>query len=117
MHSTDAQPPRGGSHRDDVADILAQLDWHDLSCQADGGCTSRATHVVHRHAVDGCNRPGADPLGNIVGIVCTCCLRDLQIEVLRQVDQIRSSPHAYCLTCGVPVRQLSHALRVTQLRQ
>ena len=64
-----------------------------------------------------CSSIGLDPLGNVVGIVCTCCLRDLQIEVLRQVGRIRSSPHAYCLTCGAPVRQLSHALRVTQLRQ
>jgi cytochrome c biogenesis protein CcdA len=30
---------------------------------------------------------------------------------------ITSPAYAYCLTCGAPVRQLSHALRVTQLRQ
>ncbi|BBY39280.1 hypothetical protein MMAN_34140 [Mycobacterium mantenii] len=117
MHSTGAESFRGEAHRNKFAGILATLDWHEVTCQSDAGCTSRATHVVHRHAVDGCNQPSLDPLGNSVGILCTGCLRDLQTEVLRQLDRIRSTPRAYCLTCGRPVHKLSHALSVTDLRQ
>jgi hypothetical protein len=100
-----------------IPDLLLALDWHDMTCQSEAGCANRATHVVHRHAVDRCNQPNLDPFGNIVDILCIGCVRSLKVEVLQQVDRITRCPEANCLTCGAPVQKLSDVMRkVVQLR-
>jgi hypothetical protein len=100
-----------------IPDLLLALDWHDITCQSEAGCTNRATHVVHRHAVDRCNQPNLDPFGNIVDILCIGCVRSLKVEILQQVDRITRCPEANCLTCGAPVQKLSDIMRkVVQLR-
>ena len=111
MHSTGPQSPRRDAQPDKITDPLAALDWHEFTCQADGGCTSHATHIVHRHAVDKCNQPGLDPFGNVVAILCVGCVDDLTTEVSRRLDRISRGPHVYCLTCGAPVNQLNYVIR------
>jgi hypothetical protein len=101
----------------EIPDTLAALDWHEITCQSEAGCANRATHVVHRHAVDKCNQPNLDPFGNTVDILCIGCVRSVKVEVLQQVDRITRCPCAYCLTCGAPVHKLSDIMRkVVQLR-
>jgi hypothetical protein len=100
-----------------IPGALAALDWQEITCQSEGGCTNRATHVVYRHAVDECNRPNLDPSGNIVDILCISCVRSLKAQLLQQVDQIARCPGGHCLTCGAPVHQLSDVMRkMVQLR-
>jgi hypothetical protein len=100
-----------------IPDALAALDWHEITCQSDTGCSNRATHVVYRHAVDKCNRPDLDPSGNIVDILCINCVRSLKAQLLEQVDQIARCPGGYCLTCGAPVHKLTDVMRkMVQLR-
>jgi hypothetical protein len=71
---------------------------------------------VHRHAVDECNHPQADPFGNFVDILCIGCVRTVKADIVRQVDRYASFPGAYCLTCGGPLDKLSHIMRkVVQL--
>jgi hypothetical protein len=100
-----------------VADALAALDWHEITCQSEAGCTNRATHVLYRHAVDECNRPNLAPSGDIVDILCISCVRAVKAQVLEQVDRITRCPGAYCLTCGAPVHKLSDIMhKMVQLR-
>ncbi|OIN80355.1 hypothetical protein K3U93_21120 [Mycobacterium malmoense] len=100
-----------------VSDALAALDWQEITCQSEAGCTNRATHVVHRHAVDRCNQPNLGPSGNVVDILCVGCMRTVKAQVLQQLDRIARGPGAYCLTCGAPVQKLSDIMRKTvQLR-
>lgn len=100
-----------------IPDALAALDWHEIACQSEVGCTNRATHIVYHHAVDECNRPNLDPSGNIVDILCIRCVRRLKAEALQQVDRISRCPGGYCLTCGAPVGKLSDIMRkMVQLR-
>ena len=100
-----------------IPGALAALDWHEIACQSECGCTNRATHIVYRHAVDECNRPHLDPSGNIVDILCVGCMRSLKTELLAQVDRIARCPGGYCLTCGAPMHKLSDIMRRTvQLR-
>jgi hypothetical protein len=102
---------------DPQSDALAALDWLEITCQSEAGCTNRATHIVHRHAVDQCNRPNLDPSGNVVEILCIGCVRRLKAQVLQQVDRINRCPGGYCLTCGAPVHKLSDVMRkMVQLR-
>lgn len=102
---------------DPQSDALAPLDWHEIACQSEAGCTSRATHIVYRHAVDQCNRPNLDPHGDMVEILCVSCMRRLKAQVLQQVDRISRCPGGYCLTCGASVQKLSDVMRKTvQLR-
>jgi hypothetical protein len=111
---------QGVSHTpaNEVSDMLAALDWHDITCQSAAGCGNVATHVVHRHAVDKCNQPSLDPFGNVVEILCIGCVRGVKVEVMQQVDRIARCPGAYCLTCGAPVHKLSDVMRkVMQLRR
>ena len=110
MHSTGHESSRH-QEQSEITGLLAALDWHEITCQADGGCTNRATHVVHRHAVDKCNQADLDPFGSVVEILCAGCVSALKTEVARQVDRIRRGPHGFCLTCGTPVDQLSYVIR------
>lgn len=95
----------------EIPGTLAALDWQTITCQADTGCTNRATHIVHRHAVDGCNHPEVDPFGNIVEILCIACLWRAEAEVLVQVGQLGRTAGTYCLTCGAPVSELRDIMR------
>ena len=119
MSTVDPQPAgretRGVSHAPgaEVPDALAELDWHQIACQSEAGCANRATHIVYRHAVDGCDRPDLDPSGNIVEILCISCVRAVKAQALRQVDRMARCPGAYCLTCGAPVHKLSDVMRKT----
>jgi hypothetical protein len=113
----DGQRVSQEARANEIANTLAALDWHEITCQSAAGCGNRATHVVHRHAVDKCNQSKLDPFGNIVDILCIGCVRDVKVEVLQQVDRIARCPGAYCLTCGAPVHKLSDIMRkVVQLR-
>ncbi|OBK25831.1 hypothetical protein A5634_25775 [Mycobacterium asiaticum] len=94
-----------------IPGTLAALDWQTITCQSDTGCNNRATHIIHRHAVDECNRPHVDPFGNIVEILCIACLWRAEAEVLVQVGQLRRTSDAYCLTCGAPVSEASDIMR------
>lgn len=95
----------------EIPGTLAALDWQTFTCQSESGCANRATHVVHRHAVDQCNHSHVDPFGNIVEILCIVCVWRAEAEVLLQVGQLRGSSGAYCLTCGAPVSELSDIMR------
>lgn len=102
----------------EIPDTLAALDWRDVTCQSKAGCTNRATHIVHLHAVDKCNRPHADPFGNFIEIVCIACLWRAEAEALLQVGKLRRHADASCLTCGAPVTELSDIMRdVAELTQ
>jgi hypothetical protein len=120
--STVEPQPSGPAARDHAAGAemsatLAALDWHDFTCQSNSGCTNRATHVVHRHAVDECDRPNADPFGNFVDILCIGCVRTVKADALQQVSRYARFPGAYCLTCGGPLNKLNHIMRrIVQLR-
>ena len=94
-----------------IPDALAALDWLEITCQSEAGCTNRATHVVYRHAVDECNRPNLDPSGNIVDILCVGCVRSLKAQLLQQVDRIARCPGGYCLDvrCAVAPAERRHA--------
>lgn len=96
-----------------IPDTLASLDWHQLTCQSEAGCTNPATHIVHRHAVDECSNPNLDLGGNIVDILCLCCVRSLRLVVLRQVSKLTRHRGAYCLTCGAPLHELRDIIRNT----
>ncbi|MHA7649718.1 hypothetical protein ACX9NE_08155 [Mycobacterium sp. ML4] len=94
-----------------IPGTLAALDWQTITCQFGAGCTNRATYIVHRHAVDECNHDHVDPFGNVVEIVCIACLWRAEAEILVQLDQLKPSSSAYCLTCGAPVSELSDIMR------
>ena len=110
MHSTDHESAQQ-AQPNEITQLLAALDWHEITCQADGGCRNRATHVIHRHAVDKCNQGDLDAFGSVVEILCVDCVRDLKTAVAEQVDRISRGPHGFCLTCGTPVDQLSYVIR------
>ena len=94
-----------------IPGTLAALDWQAITCQSETGCSNRATHIMHRHAVDECDHPHVDSFGNIVEIVCIVCLWRAEAELQVQVGQLRRSSGAYCLTCGAPVSELSDIMR------
>ena len=94
---------------DPQSDALGALDWQEITCQSEAGCTNRATQTG--------TPPNLDPSGNIVEILCIGCLRRLKAQVLQQVDRINRCPGGYCLTCGAPVHKLSDVMRkMVQLR-
>lgn len=95
----------------DIPGTLAALDWRDITCQGEVGCTNRADFIVHLHAVDECNHPQLDPFGNTVEILCIACLWRAEAEVLLQVGRLRRHSGASCLTCGAPVSELSDIMR------
>jgi hypothetical protein len=90
---------------------LAVLDWHEFTCQSEAGCTNRATHIVHLHAVDQCSHPYLDSSGNIISILCAGCLSGIALEFLRQVERLKRFPDSCCLTCGAPVGKLTDIVR------
>ncbi len=94
-----------------IPDALAELDWHGITCESTRGCTNLATHIVHLHAVDECDNPSLDTAGNIVDIVCLDCLYGIAIKVEQHVNALAGHPEANCLTCGVPVRELTDIIR------
>jgi hypothetical protein len=94
-----------------IPDALVDLDWHDITCESTHGCTNRATHIVHLHAVDECDHPSLDSAGNIVDIVCIDCLYGIALKVEQHVQEFADHPDATCLTCGVPVRELTDIIR------
>jgi len=95
----------------EIPDTLAALDWREITCQSDGGCTNRATHVVHLHAVDECDHPHLDPFGNTIEILCVACLWRAEAEARLQVGRLRRHAGASCLTCGAPVIELRDIMR------
>ncbi|BBX98411.1 hypothetical protein [Mycobacterium lacus] len=95
----------------EIPDTLMTLDWDDITCQSDAGCTNRATHTVHLHAVDACNTPGLDPYGNAVGILCVACLWSLEAQVMLEVRRLARYGVPHCLTCGTPVCEVTDILR------
>ncbi|QLL09978.1 hypothetical protein [Mycobacterium vicinigordonae] len=95
----------------EIPSAIAALDWQTITCQSHAGCTNRATHIVHRHAVDECNHPRLDPFGNIVEILCIACLWRAESEVVVQLSQLRRTSGTYCLTCGAPVSELRDIMR------
>jgi hypothetical protein len=112
MTAVDPRSPQREARGNETSATLAALDWNEITCQSPAGCTSRATHIVHRHAVDGCNRPNVDPFGNIIDILCIGCVHVLKTEILRHIDRISSHrSDVYCLTCGTPVHKLSYVIR------
>ncbi|OSC42646.1 hypothetical protein [Mycobacterium decipiens] len=95
----------------EIPDTLAALDWRGITCQSAAGCTNRASYVVHLHAVDECNHPDLDPFGNSIEILCIACLWHVEAETQLHVGRLSSSPGAFCLTCGAPVRELNDIMR------
>lgn len=95
----------------EVPGVLVALDWQTLTCQSDAGCTNRATHVVHTHALDQCNRPNLDPFGNVIDILCGDCLGRARAAALVRVNRLGRSSGAYCLTCGAPVSDPGDIIR------
>ncbi|OBJ48867.1 hypothetical protein [Mycobacterium sp. 1423905.2] len=94
-----------------IPGALVDLDWHTVSCQSEAGCSNRATHIVHLHAVDSCDHPNLDPFGNTVEILCIACLWQAAAEALAQVGRLRGAEAVHCLTCGAPVSELSDIMR------
>ncbi|GAB7141996.1 hypothetical protein [Mycobacterium riyadhense] len=95
----------------EIPDMLAALDWREITCQSEAGCTNRANFVVHLHAVDACNHPQLDPFGNTIEILCIACLWRAEAEALLQVGRLRRHSNATCLTCGAPLTELSDIMR------
>ncbi|ABL03952.1 hypothetical protein OSH39_22445 [Mycobacterium ulcerans] len=95
----------------EVPGVLVALDWQTLTCQSDAGCTNRATHVVHTHALDHCNRPNLDPFGNVIDILCGDCLGRARAAALVRVNRLGRSSGAYCLTCGAPLSDPGDIIR------
>jgi hypothetical protein len=97
--------------RNEIPDTLADLDWREITCQSDTGCTNLATHIVHLHAVDECNNPDFDSSGNLIGILCVVCVHTLSVQVQQRVGWLTRHPGVYCLTCGAEVREPKDVIR------
>ncbi len=95
----------------EIPDTLVSLDWYDIKCQSDLGCSNPATHVVHVHAVDECHNPNLDPSGNLVGILCVICTDTIVRQVQQRVGWLTRHPGVFCLTCGAQVRETNDVLR------
>ena len=95
----------------EVPDTLAALDWHAVTCQSAAGCTNRATHVAHVHAVDRCNGPLLDPFGDVIEILCSACLWRVEAEIRLRLGRLGRGSGAYCLACGAPVSEPGDVMR------
>ena len=99
---------------DSLGDALARLDWQEYTCQclmhADG-CRNRASFVVAIHAIDCCNRPGVDPYGNRIEILCLWCLATLRVEISERLRRIREHGLATCEGCGAPLSFVDDVVR------
>lgn len=98
-----------------VPDSLEGLDWDAITCQSTSGCRNRATHIVHLHAVDGCNDPDLDSSGNVIDILCARCLAEVAHEAHRQAVQFHRYLDPFCLTCGAPVKELADIVRAVTM--
>ena len=98
-----------------LGDSLARLDWQDYTCQCPqhpDGCQNRAAFAVAIHAIGACNRPGLDPFGNRVEILCLWCLATLRVEVadkLRRICSYGGIPS--CEGCAAPLVCIEDVVR------
>lgn len=93
---------------------LEDLDWDVITCQSPTGCTNRATHIVHLHAVDACNHPDLDSSGNMIDILCVGCVAEVAHTAHRQAVQFDRFLDPHCLTCGAPVTKLTDIVRAVE---
>jgi len=106
--------PDDDSLTDSLRDALAHLDWRDYTCQClmhPDGCRNRASFVVAIHAIDCCNKPGVDPYGNRIEILCLWCLATLRVEISERLRRIRAHGLATCEGCGSPLAFVDDVVR------
>lgn len=98
----------------DAAETLTALDWHAYACQCDQhgttGCPHPATHTVHIHAIDTCDRPEYGHHGNRIQLRCTECLHRLRTEIRQRLHRIAWARPA-CQTCGAPLTTVTDIIR------
>ena len=83
-------------------------------------CGAPAVAVAEIHAIDGCNRMGLSPDGDLVETLCQACVAILQRAMATYVDDKREissrcGADPVCGTCGRSTRYLRSVFAVRRI--
>jgi hypothetical protein len=95
---------------------LAGLDWSVITCQCAHGCWRPARYVAAFHAVDHCGCSGVNQDGNLIQILCGCCLSTSRVAVTVYVRRLSRRGRPACRSCGAPIAAVGDVLRSVRLQ-